>query len=227
MQVGAVNSSSQLYALLAAGPPAQARKPPPLAGKSLSDLDTDGDGSISQAELAGALAQNAPAGASTDTADAAANLLKRIDTDGDGKISADEWNLFQQRITSSQHRHGHGSGLAGKKLSDVDTDGDGSISQDELTSAMAQNAPAGASAKLFKRLDANGDGKLSADEWNTFQQRLETMQPGAGLGGQDSSAGALTKAELQAWFMQAAAGQFQAGAAGTGGAVDKLIDTLA
>ena len=90
------------------GAPMQARRPSALAGKNVTDLDTDGDGSISQAELTSAMEQNAPTGASTAMTDAvAANLFKKIDTNGDGKISTDEWNSFQQQVQAPHHGHHH------------------------------------------------------------------------------------------------------------------------
>jgi hypothetical protein len=61
-----------------------------------SQLDTDGDGSVSKSEFEGALGQS---GVDTSSADA---LFAKLDQNGDGSVS-------QSELSSSAHRgHGHG-----------------------------------------------------------------------------------------------------------------------
>jgi len=170
MQIGSLDLNTQWYGISTGGPPMQARRPSALAGKKVTDLDTDGDGSISQAELTSVMEQNAPAGASTDKVDAAAaNLFKKIDANGDGKISTDEWNSFQQQVQAPHHGHHHAQGAQ-----------DASSSQDSSTGA-AQNF----TDALFQAADSNGDGTLTKGELQTWltQAVAAQYQPGiAGLG---------------------------------------------
>jgi Ca2+-binding EF-hand superfamily protein len=148
----------------------QVRRPSALAGKKLTDLDTDGDGSISQAELAGSLEQNAPAGVSTDQADAAAaNLFQKIDANGDGKISTDEWNSFQQQIQAPHHGHHHHHAKDAQ---------DASNGQDSST-ASAQ----GLTDSLFQAADANGDGTLTKAELQAWLTQAVAAQSPTGIAG--------------------------------------------
>jgi len=148
-----------------------------LASKKFSDIDTDGDGSISQAELEATLGQTTAANDSSSTDSRAAKFFSKLDSDGDGKISSSEWSSFQQNI-QQLHGHGHHHHLSGKQLSDVDTDGDGSISKSEFQSLFGQSGPAATTAgndsttNLFDKLDTDKDGTISATEWDAFQKSI-------------------------------------------------------
>jgi Ca2+-binding EF-hand superfamily protein len=119
--------------MAANGPPPG---PPPLANTALSDVDTDGNGAISEDELKTALEKNAPPGASTDMA---ADMFKKIDTDGNGSISSTEWDSFQQAAANGPQ--GSSSTTQSQTLKDLvsqvygsaDADGNGSLTKDEMT----------------------------------------------------------------------------------------------
>ena len=123
-----------------------------LASESLSQIDTDGSGSISQTEFEKALAGTASIdGTSATTASNALadKLFKKIDANGDGKVSADEWNGFQQKIQAHQghghHHHAQASSSPDSSQSAAQT----------LQSLVAQ---------LYKSADTNNDSQLSQNE---------------------------------------------------------------
>jgi Ca2+-binding EF-hand superfamily protein len=141
-----------------------------LAGKQLTDLDTDGDGSISEAELASAMEQSAPAGTSTDQTDAAAaNLFQKIDSNGDGKISTDEWNSFQQQIQAHHGHHHHHAQDA------QDSNGQDASSAQSLTDS------------LFQAADANGDGTLTKAELQSWLTQAVAAQSQTGIAGSSTA----------------------------------------
>lgn len=126
-----------------------------LSGKQLADLDTDGDGSISQSEFQSFL--TGQTATQTTAADQrATDLFKKIDTDGDGKISSTELSAFQQKIGQHHHRHAEQTQdsqqtSSSSKLQDLvnqvyksaDSNGDGQLSQTELTSWLQQSLGSG------------------------------------------------------------------------------------
>jgi len=169
MQISSLDLTTQLYGVSTGGPPTQARRPSALAGKKVTDLDTDGDGSISQAELTSAMEQNAPTGASTAMTDAvAANLFQKIDANGDGKISTDEWNSFQQQVQAPHHGHHHHHAQ----------DAQNANGQDSSTGA-AQNF----TDALFQAADSNGDGTLTKAELQTWLTQAVAAQSQTGIAG--------------------------------------------
>ncbi len=127
------------------------RSPPPLAGKALTDLDTDGDGTISEAELQKALGGTASADGTSASSDQANKLFKKIDADGDGTISSDEWNSFQQKMKSHHHHYPQG-------VDAMDA------SQDAASNANATQSMQSLVAQLYKSIDTDGNGQLSQSE---------------------------------------------------------------
>ncbi|MBS0125407.1 EF-hand domain-containing protein [Aestuariicoccus sp. KMU-90] len=98
-------------------------------------FDTDGDGSITRAEI-----------------DAAATArFAAADTDGDGFLSAEE--LAAHAAAMQAERHAAGSQRMMERL---DTDKDGKLSAEE----MAARGP----ARMFDRLDADEDGAITREE---------------------------------------------------------------
>lgn len=139
----------------------------------LGKYDTDGDGSISEAEFqegTGAEPAGPPplpplATNSTSTADFIQQLFKKNDTDSDGEVDADE---LAQMVANGPE----GGPSAEALLSELDSDGNGSISQTEFEAApkhsqQAQGpmGPPPGTDDVFSNLDADGDGTLSKAEF--------------------------------------------------------------
>ena len=102
---------------------------------AFQEIDTDGDGQLSRAEL---------------EAHAAARFA-RADSNGDGFLSGDEIGK------------GHGGKRAQKMLERLDRDGDGKLDAAELEAAGAERRQE-RHARMLERLDSDGDGRLSLAE---------------------------------------------------------------
>lgn len=116
----------------------------------LNANDSDGDGSLSTAELEAALPGMMPAPPSTmDFAQARGagmpvpgngtrdDLFAKVDSDGSGDLSSDELTALVQKIDGSATDEDT-KALFGK----LDSDGDGALSQAEFDAARPQNAAA-------------------------------------------------------------------------------------
>lgn len=110
----------------------------------LKAFDTDGDGTVTLAEIQ-----------EKRRAEAAG-----LDADGDGKISADELVAFEM----NRLRPGVEARVAAR-IKALDSDGDGLLSAAEL--AMAPGP-----MMMFDRLDANSDGAISADELRDGHRKM-------------------------------------------------------
>lgn len=120
----------------------------PFAGLDFAEVDTDGDGKISRAELA-AWRQAGMAGA---------------DADGDHLISAEE--LAAKMMAQAQARI---EARAKARVEAQDADGDGRLSVEEL---LTPRMP----ARMFDRADADGDGAVSEAELKAMHERMAGMQ---------------------------------------------------
>lgn len=136
-----------------------------------SEADTDGDGSVTAAELKTAMEGAGQKQMSED-------MFAKLDTDESDGISEDEM------IAAFGETDG------AEKFSEADTDGDGTVTIDELQAAMAKTAeemgsppppPMGmgglasssesdstSSETIFSSIDTNGDGTISQDELTAF-----------------------------------------------------------
>jgi Ca2+-binding EF-hand superfamily protein len=141
------------------------------AERLIGQADTNGDGQLSQDEIA----QSLQAGGQSVDNNALATQIAKIDTNGDGSLSADELTAALQQLDQGHHHHHHGGGhmgvsstdLAGKIIGAGDTDGDGSLSQAELSGELGKMGVSMSSsdfATAFGKLDSNGDGMLSGAE---------------------------------------------------------------
>jgi len=106
-----------------------------------SQMDLDGDGMITRAEMAAG-----PAG-----------MHAAADTDGDGRLTREEL------IAASTARS---AAMIDRMLARADTDGDGALSEAELTQMQTDRRSA-RMERMFDRLDADGDGRISAEEMAT------------------------------------------------------------
>jgi len=94
-----------------------------LRNQKFADLDTDGDGAVSEAEFIAHAADAAQ--------ERAAQMFARMDADGDGSLSMD---ALQSR---------GGPGLSERFLSRADTDGSGGISEEEFDAIKDKMAKRG------------------------------------------------------------------------------------
>ena len=139
--------------------------------KLISAIDSDGDGTISAAEIAAASAN-----------------LKALDQDGDGAVTADELRPDGGAAQGPNQRAGRrnrpgpngqqgppqqGRGL--QRLQAMDTNGDGKLSADEVPERMQ---------RMIDRFDENADGDLDQSELETMRERFEQRRGDrAGRGG--------------------------------------------
>lgn len=88
------------------GPP----PPPPGEGKSaadmMSEMDTDGDGSVSSDELKAFGEAHGPK--LSDAASKAEEAFASADTDGDGKLSTEEFETFDKTMRANHAHHERG-----------------------------------------------------------------------------------------------------------------------
>ena len=151
-----------------------------VANQMISQLDTDGDGSLSlsevQSALGGSSGTTSSGGASSgststatvSTMDGLSSAFASLDTNGDGKLSADELtNALNQMQGSGQaqahhghhHHHSGGSGEGALSLSDLEN------ALSSLTGALnGASGSGGTSSNTVSTLDggANSGGSSTA-----------------------------------------------------------------
>lgn len=109
---------------------------------SFAELDVDGDGEITDADLTAAREAR----------------FADLDTDGNGSVSRDEF------IASASTRAGE---RAGEMFDRLDADGDGALSEDVLASRDRGPGP-----RMLQRLDADGSGGVSEAEFEEARERM-------------------------------------------------------
>ncbi|MEE9388847.1 MAG: EF-hand domain-containing protein [Paracoccaceae bacterium] len=109
---------------------------------SFSELDTNGDGTVTVAEMQAK----------------AAEKFNQVDSNGDGVISAEE------NAAAATAKAAERAGMMFTRLLEWrDSDGDGALSQVEMGDGQAE--------KMFSKLDANDDGVISAEEFEQAKER--------------------------------------------------------
>jgi Ca2+-binding EF-hand superfamily protein len=173
-----------------------------LTESLFSQIDTNGDGSISQDELSAFLASQ--------TNGQTAQLLNAADGIQDGSQDATSASATQPQVHHHHHHHGgHGGGnaldaLVNESFDALDTNGDGTVSADELAaagitidptsnssssgstsgaantdSAVAATSSAGTSgldgllSQLYTQMDTNGDGQITSSEKQSFDASVK------------------------------------------------------
>ncbi|WP_341368721.1 calcium-binding protein [Yoonia sp. BS5-3] len=107
-----------------------------------SAMDTDGDGSITLAEIEAR----------------SADRFTQTDTDGDGAFSAEEL------IAAAEGRNAE---RATRMLERFDENEDGLLQQAELPQRDGDRA-----ARMFERVDADGDGMITQAEFDAAQETM-------------------------------------------------------
>ncbi|NKL53884.1 EF-hand domain-containing protein [Rhizobium leguminosarum] len=125
----------------------------------LSDLDTDGDGSISKDEFV--------AGRPSDvTEDQAGTLFDSFDSEGAGSLSVD---ALTEAMSAEQSQRSEGppppppaeDDESQSLLSDLDTNGDGLVTLDEFMAGKPEDVTESQASQLFSLLDTSDTGSLS------------------------------------------------------------------
>lgn len=149
-----------LFSVQGDQPPAGSSSP---AQSLFSQVDTNGDGSISESEFENALGS---AGADKTQAD---DLFSKIDTNGDGSISTDEMHSAMQKAHGGGGHHHHHAGGAG--------------GSDPLQSLLA-----GASADgTTSQSTTNSDGSTTTTLTYTDGTTVEMTTPAAASGDSGSN----------------------------------------
>jgi hypothetical protein len=118
---------------------------PQGTGGRFAALDTNGDGSITQAE--------AEAGAPR-----LAEHFAQVDTNGDGLISREEMQAARGQFHQAMQARGE------ERFRSADKDGNGKIDLAEAQQGMPR------AAQRFKEIDTNADGLLTHEELRTYMQ---------------------------------------------------------
>jgi len=131
-----------------------------MAIKILKDLDTNGDGVLSTAEISkgGKFAQK----------------LLEADSNGDGNVTMDELiSNITEKMKNGNMQPPSASDMASRIMDKLDTNGDGVLSADEISKG-------GKHAQRILGADANGDGNVTMDELIsdiTEKMKNGNMQP--------------------------------------------------
>lgn len=129
-----------------------------LRGLEFSDIDTDGDGVISEAEW------DALRDGSSLAAARAARLIEAHDTDGDGLLSAEELAAaLAEMRAGAGNRDGARDGARARAHG----------APARMSVARAEAMRERMATRMFEAMDADGDGLLSAEE---FADGLARMQ---------------------------------------------------
>jgi Ca2+-binding EF-hand superfamily protein len=133
-----------------------------LAQSLFSQIDGNGDGSISQSELEQAVTK---AGGTKEGADA---LYAKLDPNGTGSVSEQQFSSSLTQAMPHHHHHHHDGGDQAASATDNGNAGGGAA--DALTSLFnadgggAGNSPTQIAQNMFAQSDLNGDGAITQSE---------------------------------------------------------------
>ncbi len=174
--------SSMTYGVGARG---NARPPDPatMAKNLLSDLDSDGNGTLAASELQAALEKMSSANGDSSVA-STDEVFSAIDADEDGEVTKSELTNTLQTLADSI---GFAQGMGGGPGGPGGMENDAGFTEEELTSQLAALNEAeslteedAARAELltnvlsqFETADADGDGRVTFQEAMTLEQSSE------------------------------------------------------
>ncbi len=152
--------------------------PAQMAAKLFAELDTSGQGYLTEADLQTAIDQIS---SSSSTTLSASDLLSKLDGDGDGKVTQQEFTDSLQAVAEADHQaQGSMSGMPPPPP--PPPGGDTGLTQEQLTVAAkdTSSSDSAASSTLtdlannFDAADTNGDGKVSFIEALTYELKTAT-----------------------------------------------------
>lgn len=147
-----------------------------MASDIIDEADTNGDGTVSIAELAASLG--------VDETDELSAAFNKVDTDANGQITSDELDAGLQAMGPP---HGmepppppppEASDVASTLLASADADEGGSLSLAEIGAALGEDDTSSIS-DAFDSLDTDGDGALNADELTSAFEAMFAKQMAA------------------------------------------------
>lgn len=114
-------------------------------GASFSELDADGDGLVTAAEMEAF----------------GKSRFEQTDTDGDGFVTLEEMQAHMLKEAEARFaKHGD------KMLSRKDANGDGKLSFEEMRPSEKRQE------KMLGRIDTNGDGAISQSEFDEARAKM-------------------------------------------------------
>jgi YD repeat-containing protein len=138
-------------------------------------LDTNRDGSVTQAEADAARGQWIEKRRER-AAERGGAAFDRLDTNKDGQVSRQEWDagrqVREQRMAAGGQMRGihhAGMGFGGRMFGMADANKDGRVSLAEAQAAALQH---------FDRVDLNHDGKITPDERRQVHRRPVALEQG-------------------------------------------------
>jgi Ca2+-binding EF-hand superfamily protein len=139
----------------------------------ISAMDTNGDGSVSEAEFVAARPSDV-------SADQASSLFESFDSDNAGSLTDDQ--LSQDMQANGPPPPPQGTQPSDNDLSDIftsmDTNGDGAVSEAEFVAARPSDLSEDQASSLFDSLDTSQSGSLSESQFATnVKAELSTGQP--------------------------------------------------
>ncbi|WOO43230.1 hypothetical protein [Rubellicoccus peritrichatus] len=150
---------------IVAAKPQKERQGPPSHADFMEQFDTDGDGTISEAERESARETmksegRRPGGRQGQIRQ---KMIEKFDADGDGKLTGDERKQAREAIRQQ------------RQLRHFDADGDGQLNAAEQAEAQAFEDER--KAQMLERFDADGDGLLSDEERQNAKQAMRKAGP--------------------------------------------------
>jgi Ca2+-binding EF-hand superfamily protein len=138
----------------------------------ISAMDTNGDGSVSEAEFVAAR----PSDVSTDQA---SSLFESFDSDNTGSLTDDQ--LSQDMQANGPPPPPQGTQPSDSDLSDIftsmDTNGDGAVSEAEFVAARPSDLSEDQASGLFDSLDTSQSGSLSESQFaSSVKAELSSAQ---------------------------------------------------
>lgn len=139
------------------------------AAEIFASLDTDGDGTVTEAEFAAARPSDL-------SEDMAKNLYASFDADSSGSLTLAEYqaamgDTSSSSTTSTTAASSTDAAKITAMFNSLDTDGDGVVSAAEFAAAKPADVSSDMSAKLFKSMDTDGDGSISSSEYEDAEKK--------------------------------------------------------